>query len=300
MKAYPFRARYLPEQFVISHKKGEFFMKPAKQLLLFVLFFLFLFHQGISTKVYAALSYTSQVRIEGKKDAYYKASDAIKNSDFSTRFVFPFEDLERNISIFTIALSQSPYHMGQRFYYGYWYDPDTGMHLPDAYIQFSPGNTQTKSTIKKKIRAIDKKAASIAKKIKKQYRSPYSRMKAAHDYLCRNVRYEHGGDPDSFSEKNTAYAALFKKRAVCQGYSAAYNLILRNMGIRAITVCGGNHSWNLVYYNRKARHVDVTWDDPDRDSLLFDTYFLKTDAEFRKTHTWNKKEYNLSYLKMLK
>ena len=46
----------------------------------------------------------------------------------------------------------------------------------------------------------------------------YTKLKAIYDYITANVTYDHSTD-DSSKLKHSAYAALVKKTAVCQGYA---------------------------------------------------------------------------------
>ena len=59
-------------------------------------------------------------------------------------------------------------------------------------------------------------------------KSDYEKICAVYDYICQNVVYDdvHAND-DSYTLKNTAYAALIHKTAVCQGYvTLFYRLLL--------------------------------------------------------------------------
>lgn len=60
------------------------------------------------------------------------------------------------------------------------------------------------------------------------------------------------------------HATLVQKKAVCAGYAAAYQYLLQQVGIEAITVtgdAGGRHAWNIVKMEGDYYHVDVTWGD---------------------------------------
>ena len=65
---------------------------------------------------------------------------------------------------------------------------------------------------------------------------------------------------------HTAYGALIEKKAVCDGYALAFNLLARRAGIPCLMVSGMVdgycHGWNLVKVNGNLRYIDVTWDDP--------------------------------------
>ncbi len=83
-----------------------------------------------------------------------------------------------------------------------------------------------------------------------------------HDRLALWTEYD-------FNEANvnkypyTAYGALVKRSAVCQGYAMAYLYLLERAGIEAYYCASSqlNHAWNIVYIDGVPYHVDVTWDD---------------------------------------
>lgn len=94
------------------------------------------------------------------------------------------------------------------------------------------------------------------------------KAKALHDYLVRTCTYDylnylHGSIPQ---ESFTAYGALVRGTAVCQGYAEAYGALLREVGIDSTYVSSDamNHGWNIVTIGGRNYHVDVTWDDPVR------------------------------------
>lgn len=90
-------------------------------------------------------------------------------------------------------------------------------------------------------------------------------VQALHDYLVRNCVYDKSAVNEVISPSRTAYGALANGKAVCQGYSLAYKLLLRRAGVPAVYVGSDSmqHAWNMVQMeNNGWYHVDVTWDDP--------------------------------------
>ena len=99
-----------------------------------------------------------------------------------------------------------------------------------------------------------------------------------HDALIRHVTYE-SGDRDQ-----TAYGALVDGKAVCMGYSMAYEYLLTKAGVECDTVIGyadslsaaidspvitvDLHAWSVVTFTengvKRSYYVDTTWDDPDK------------------------------------
>lgn len=99
-----------------------------------------------------------------------------------------------------------------------------------------------------------------------------------HDYLCLNCTY------DTSLKDYTAYDALVSGKAMCQGYSQAYILLLRAAGVESLMVYSRElvHAWNLVKLGGLWYHVDVTWDDPtpDRPGRAKHDYFLRSATWF--------------------
>ncbi|MBE6715025.1 MAG: hypothetical protein E7575_07090 [Ruminococcaceae bacterium] len=103
-----------------------------------------------------------------------------------------------------------------------------------------------------------------------------------HDRIIVNCEYDM-----SFSKPNryNMYGALVDGVAVCQGYANAYMYLLKKVGIRSELCISEklNHTWNIVYIDGVAYHVDVTWDDPAYDvtGQVFHMNFLLSTDELR-------------------
>lgn len=102
------------------------------------------------------------------------------------------------------------------------------------------------SEVKKIIKGIDSKMSDVEKAL------------YVYDYLILNCAYDF--EVKSFN----AYDCIVNKKAVCQGYSLAYMLILKDyLGIDCTIVLSDsqNHSWNYVKIDGKWYHADLTSDD---------------------------------------
>lgn len=114
--------------------------------------------------------------------------------------------------------------------------------------------------------------------------SEAEQIKYFHDYICNTCEYSYTG-----ISTGTAYGALLDKRAVCQGYAHAMQMLLSRAGYDCVTVIGlmGDmyHKWNYVKLSDGSwRAIDVTWDDPDGlDEPRYD-YYLLTDDEMEPDH----------------
>lgn len=107
--------------------------------------------------------------------------------------------------------------------------------------------------------------------------SDYEKAAFVHDFIVLNCTY----DIDTFNKylnnsnegtslAYTSYGCLVNRKAVCEGYSKAYKLILNRLNIECEVVSGtaindmgmGNHAWNYIKLDDGYYLVDVTWDDP--------------------------------------
>ncbi|MBO7217158.1 MAG: hypothetical protein J6V50_00490 [Clostridia bacterium] len=115
---------------------------------------------------------------------------------------------------------------------------------------------------------------------------PYEIELQLHDILCEEVKYDHSFEPSTLSY--TAYGALVKGTAVCEGYSRAFQMLLYEFGINSTLVtgyAGQEHMWNVVEIGGRWHHVDVTWN--DQESELRHTYFNLSDSSIGRDHIIN-------------
>lgn len=123
--------------------------------------------------------------------------------------------------------------------------------------------------------------------------SSFEKAKAVHDYLVTYVVYD-GSDR---TRCHTADGALVDHRAVCDGYSKAFMLIMQALGYSCQLVygwAGEYHAWNVVCLDGTWYQMDVTWDDPyvngvgygvgDGSNLNY-SYFLLNDATMYADHS---------------
>ena len=98
------------------------------------------------------------------------------------------------------------------------------------------------------------------------------------DYLVDNCVYdkEAAESEELEGHENDAYGALVEKKAVCEGYSRAFQLLCNRLGIDCINISGTAngtaHAWNNVKLDGEWYDVDVTWDDTDGD-IEFPVYY---------------------------
>ncbi len=101
----------------------------------------------------------------------------------------------------------------------------------------------------------------------------YDILKVVHDYICQFAYY------NLIDEKRVHSSEPFfvgDNGMVCEGYAKTFKVLCDELDIPCVLVSGnasGAHMWNYVQMeDGKWYVVDATWD--DRDSRIFDTYFL--------------------------
>lgn len=109
--------------------------------------------------------------------------------------------------------------------------------------------------------------------------SDYQKIKAVYEYMCKNITYDDTSSDDDML-KHTAYSALVKKKAVCQGYASLFYRIMLELGVDCRVIAGigggGAHGWNIVKLDGLYYNLDATWDAGTTDY----TYFLGSMWEF--------------------
>ena len=133
-----------------------------------------------------------------------------------------------------------------------------------------------------------------------------AKIKAIHDYIVLNCAYDYenyaaGTIP---FEARLAYGALIKKSAVCQGYTAAFNLLCKEAGVRSVVVTGTSptspdvHAWNMVLVDGKIYYIDITHNDPvpDQAGKVSYKYFMFTsDQMLSLGYLWDKSHSDIKY-----
>ncbi len=119
-----------------------------------------------------------------------------------------------------------------------------------------------------------------------------------HDKLCGEMVYARDvlGEPAKDVWAHNVMGVFDNKKAVCEGYAKAFQLILTYLGIESIYVTGTassggaseNHAWNLVKLDDGEWHaIDTTWDDTAAEDGFTYLYFGLGKDKFVETHTAN-------------
>jgi len=131
---------------------------------------------------------------------------------------------------------------------------------------------------------------TIIQKTTKSNMSVEDKIKAIHDYIINNTKYDVNRSDNKVTtyQSDNAYGALVEHYAICGGYADSMKLFLDYLNIPNYKISSENHIWNLVYINNNWYHLDLTWDDPvtsdGKDVLEYD-YFLISTEELKKMET---------------
>lgn len=168
---------------------------------------------------------------------------------------------------------------------------------------------------KETAKELETKTKSILEKYIKPTMTDFEKELAIHDYIVNNCTY--GFFNDGTEREYSAYGALVDGKAVCSGYAAAMDLLLKCAGVDSKFVVGyaessqraydnsnidadgvseadmeDNHAWNQVEIDGIWYNVDVTWDDPVGDGDMLSHVYMNIDDELMShTHKWKKSKY---------
>jgi hypothetical protein len=217
----------------------------------------------------------------------YAAYDAVSESvDFSKDNI-TCSDLVGALSI--VIENPEYYWAGTSFSYRYIdSDGDGKLSTTDQIVSLSLSYVVDVSEVPQVKKSTEAAIAYALSWVNIKTASDFEIAQALHDYLVRTCSYNTGAAEgnDALSPAYTAYGALVKGSAVCQGYALAYKLLLSRAGVPAVFVASHDmgHAWNMVKIDGSWYHVDTTWDDPipDQgfDAEVFHDCFLRSDASF--------------------
>ena len=100
----------------------------------------------------------------------------------------------------------------------------------------------------------------------------------------------------------TSYGCLMERRAVCDGYSKAFQMLMNILDIPCGRVLGTaftdtsseSHAWNYIMLDGEYYYVDVTWDDPigrTPDMGVSHEYFCVTTEMLLQDHVINEDQF---------
>ena len=97
-------------------------------------------------------------------------------------------------------------------------------------------------------------------------------------WICENTVYDEGAADNSVS--HLPYGLFRYGKAVCDGYTGAYNLLLKLEGIACTAILTEEHIWTSAVLDGTEYHIDATWGDSG--DFANSLYFAMT-PDFSKT-----------------
>ena len=184
-------------------------------------------------------------------------------------------------------------------YFTYYVNELPGTRVANAYLSGDKSELTTEEV------ELYNEAIRIIVKAKEYSRNNIERERYIHDEICRRANpmkfneyryyFDENGDyiRDNYGNKKikpfaTAIGAIINRQANCSGYSDAFYMLCRMIGLDVVRVGGihiggSNHGWNAIKINGNVYFVDVYWDDEGNTG----EFFNKSAEFFRKEHSWN-------------
>lgn len=113
----------------------------------------------------------------------------------------------------------------------------------------------------------------------------YEKARVYYTWVCKNCDYDYGASDSSIS--HIAYSLFKNHLAVCDGYTGAYNLLLKLDGISCEAVSNDSHIWTAATLDGTTYHIDTTWGDSSGkyDGTIHYEYFAMTPEESQSVHS---------------
>lgn len=224
----------------------------------------------------------SYYKLTAEEQAVYdEIYDHAMDLDIEFTFSEP-RDIDTIYKVYELLVNEEIelFYLDNKFYYSG--TPATKMKL---------GYNDTKLNIKKKKQDLNTATQEILAKVTSGM-SDYDMVKLFHDEIIRTCVYD-------TEATNNIYGALVEKRTMCQGYAGAFLRLCNLTGIPALLITGSTnepHMWNMVKIDGEWYHIDLTWDDPDKEDYpefcRYDYFGLDT-ATIKKLRTIDNYSYAL-------
>lgn len=110
----------------------------------------------------------------------------------------------------------------------------------------------------------------------------YEKARVYFTWICDNCVYDYSAGDSSLS--HIAYNLFANGAAVCDGYTGAYNLLLKLEGIDCTALSNSSHIWTVATLDGTEYHIDTTWGDSGPTPNY--GYFAMTAQESWQHHSW--------------
>lgn len=106
-----------------------------------------------------------------------------------------------------------------------------------------------------------------------------------YQWIAANCVYDDACDDTSPS--HLPYGLFQNGKAVCDGYTGAYNLLLKLAGIDCYALANDTHIWTVAVLDGETVHIDATWG--DQGTSAAQQYFAMTPEQSRALHPWSER-----------
>ena len=113
--------------------------------------------------------------------------------------------------------------------------------------------------------------------------SEYEKARVYYDWIFSHCAYDYGADDTSIS--HLPYAVFKNAKAVCDGYTGAYNLLLKLEGIDCTALGNETHIWTVATLDGESYHIDTTWGDAAGGATNYQ-YFGMSESQSWNYHSW--------------
>ena len=240
----------------------------------------------------------------------YYGKNALKNMENGDNLVYAYEQIVKGVEqssgsivmydsvhsinrddiklVYTAYKNDYPQHFWISGSYRYSYSGQNGM-IYNLEVSYTMEDGELSEAKQKFNRAVEEIVNGISGDM-----CEYDREKLVHDRLADRIEYVSGS-----SNAHNAYGALAEGRAVCDGYSKAFQYALYKVGILSTIVSGtsitssgeGAHAWNLVRIDGSYYYTDLTWN--DQGSTIYYAYFNLPLSEMSEDHMLENFGYDL-------
>ncbi len=126
---------------------------------------------------------------------------------------------------------------------------------------------------------------SLLNQLNVWHASDYAKVRAVHDWMVMNIRYDDYYASQTSYSPYSAYSAIVKRNTVCQGFGSLFYRLCKELGVNVRYISGWgqseSHGWNIVELGGWWYNVDVTWDQNiGNNQWVCDQFFLKSNSEF--------------------
>lgn len=226
----------------------------------FCLLFIFLFLPPFLFPI--SVSANKDMIVDSYDSLYEEIAEDILEWEEESVFYLSFEPKKIEIEEIREKVETSHYISSHNFY-GFSYRYERVGKVYEMRIEYK------KYMNEKEYAKVKEECEKIAKEL--EGKNDYEKIKYAHDYLILVCDYSiiHNGP----------YNCLFKRKAACNGYMLAFQMIMDECDIPCRCVTNIGHGWNIIYLDGYWYNIDVTWDDMGKDGVRYD-FFLKNNKDF--------------------